>query len=251
MYLLLFFIGLAFLGLVIYLFPNLVGFKTLEAFVIVDFNRNRTPYVRRADPTAEELKTLQAKMAAAAQSTPTLPEITQSAVVAPPMQAEQSQPNTSSLSVVAPVEAPAPPIMAAPAPPIMAAPAPAIMAAPAPPTMDAPAPPTMASLLATPVISAPLPSPTAQDPVIVANGLKPQPSANTSMRSMPQQINVPETRSRSLDQGRSFMANVAFPAQPTPAQPIRTSKCPPVKQCPDMRDYIRKDSIPCWSCKLN
>jgi FtsZ-interacting cell division protein ZipA len=229
MYLLLFFIGLAFLGLVIYLFPKLVGFKTLEAFIIVDFNRNRTPYVRRADPTAEELQTLQAEMTAAAQSTPTLPEITQSAVVAPPIQVEQSQPNTSSLSVVAPVEAPPPPIVAAQAPP-----------------------PTMASLLATPVISAPLPSPTAQDPVIVANGLKPQPSASTSTRSMPQQTNMPETRSKSLDQGRSFMANAAFPAQPTPAQPIRTSyRRPPVKQCPDMRDYIRKDSIPCWSCKLN
>ena len=21
--------------------------------------------------------------------------------------------------------------------------------------------------------------------------------------------------------------------------------------CPDMRDYIRKDSIPCWGCKLS
>jgi hypothetical protein len=30
-------------------------------------------------------------------------------------------------------------------------------------------------------------------------------------------------------------------------------KCPPIpppKQCPDMSQYIRKDSIPCWSCKL-
>jgi hypothetical protein len=27
-------------------------------------------------------------------------------------------------------------------------------------------------------------------------------------------------------------------------------KCPPQQQCPDMRDYIRKDSIPCWGCKL-
>jgi hypothetical protein len=30
-------------------------------------------------------------------------------------------------------------------------------------------------------------------------------------------------------------------------------KCPsipPPKQCPDMSQYIRKDSIPCWSCKL-
>lgn len=27
-------------------------------------------------------------------------------------------------------------------------------------------------------------------------------------------------------------------------------KCPPPAQCPDMSQYIRKDSIPCWSCKL-
>lgn len=30
------------------------------------------------------------------------------------------------------------------------------------------------------------------------------------------------------------------------------AKCPPQPKlkCPDMRDYIRKDSIPCWACKL-
>ena len=27
-------------------------------------------------------------------------------------------------------------------------------------------------------------------------------------------------------------------------------KCPPQKMCPDLSDYIRKDSIPCWNCKL-
>ena len=27
-------------------------------------------------------------------------------------------------------------------------------------------------------------------------------------------------------------------------------KCPPQKMCPDLTDYIRKDSIPCWNCKL-
>lgn len=26
--------------------------------------------------------------------------------------------------------------------------------------------------------------------------------------------------------------------------------CPPQLRCPDMRQYIRKDSIPCWACKL-
>ena len=26
--------------------------------------------------------------------------------------------------------------------------------------------------------------------------------------------------------------------------------CPPQTRCPDMRQYIRKDSIPCWACKL-
>jgi len=27
-------------------------------------------------------------------------------------------------------------------------------------------------------------------------------------------------------------------------------KCPPPIQCPDMSQFIRKDSIPCWGCKL-
>jgi len=27
-------------------------------------------------------------------------------------------------------------------------------------------------------------------------------------------------------------------------------QCPPPEQCPDMSKYIRKDSIPCWGCKL-
>jgi len=30
----------------------------------------------------------------------------------------------------------------------------------------------------------------------------------------------------------------------------RQKKCPPQQRCPDLTDYIRKDSIPCWNCKL-
>jgi len=30
----------------------------------------------------------------------------------------------------------------------------------------------------------------------------------------------------------------------------KPKKCAPAPQCPDMSKYIRKDSIPCWACKL-
>jgi hypothetical protein len=39
-------------------------------------------------------------------------------------------------------------------------------------------------------------------------------------------------------------------AAPAPIIKYIKEKCPPAPKCPDMRDYIRKDSIPCWGCKL-
>jgi hypothetical protein len=45
------------------------------------------------------------------------------------------------------------------------------------------------------------------------------------------------------------------PKKPTcePKKPVCPVHIEPIKgcpKCPDMRDYVRKDSIPCWACKL-
>jgi hypothetical protein len=178
MYLILFFIGLAFLGLVIYLFPKFVGGKVLESFAIVDIKNNtHKPYAGHAAPTQADIQKLRATLAAEAlvPVSPTLHEIAQSDILPPSAAIE--------------------------------------------------------SLIITPKIDVPV--------------------ANTSTKSMPQQLYVPEKPSASLSQGKSFTESVAFPEQPkAPVQPpIQT--CPPVQHCPNMSDYIRKDSIPCWSCKLN
>jgi hypothetical protein len=37
---------------------------------------------------------------------------------------------------------------------------------------------------------------------------------------------------------------------PKPQCPPQRIKYVPNPNCPDLRDYIRKDSIPCWGCKL-
>ena len=181
MYLLLFFIGLAFLGLVIYLFPKLVGGKVLESFVIVDIKNNkRTPYAAHAAhtvPTQDDIQQIQATLAAEALApvSPTLHEIAQSDILPPSAIIE--------LPIVAP-------------------------------KIDAPV-------------------------------------TNTSTKSMPQQLYVPEKPSASLKQGKSFIESVAFPEQPKARVKPLIQTCPPVQHCPNMSDYIRKDSIPCWSCKLN
>jgi hypothetical protein len=54
----------------------------------------------------------------------------------------------------------------------------------------------------------------------------------------------PVPKSQSVDCPRANCPRVKCPRVDCPKQ-----KCPaPV--CPDMREYIRKDSIPCWGCKL-
>lgn len=52
-----------------------------------------------------------------------------------------------------------------------------------------------------------------------------------------------------LDQGKAFQKARPARERACPTCPTCPT-CPPVKQCPDMSAYIKKDSIPCWACKL-
>jgi hypothetical protein len=84
--------------------------------------------------------------------------------------------------------------------------------------------------------------------------------------SIPQPLNEPVISSNALAQGKAFQSTKpqVAPTQPQAAAvkeiikerivevPVprtcpRQQECP---VCPDMQNYIRKDSIPCWACKL-
>jgi hypothetical protein len=64
--------------------------------------------------------------------------------------------------------------------------------------------------------------------------------------------------SNAQDSGESLLQGAAFqnmkPAAPVVQERVIVEKhyipMPTRKSCPDMTDYIRKDSIPCWGCKL-
>jgi len=81
-----------------------------------------------------------------------------------------------------------------------------------------------------------------------ASGLIKQPESHDSVQSQP---GDPETLSShdSLKQGKSFHAITPGDDTAPDRRPIKQD-CPSPIQCPDMRQYIRKDSIPCWACKL-
>lgn len=142
------------------------------------------------------------------------------------------------------------------------------------------------SQMPTPELDADLPSPTASAPVIGARGAIAQPKEYETTRSQPQPTRAQADPSRVLAQGQSFQSTkpvprrtvsetqkddkmdirrinkqypVYVPRRPFP-MPLPTPVCPPPAKCPppppppacpDMRNYIRKDSIPCWGCKLN
>lgn len=61
-------------------------------------------------------------------------------------------------------------------------------------------------------------------------------------------------REDSTDSSKYAPIDVPSPSQllqcPTCPKCAPVKKCPPQKLCPDLTDYIRKDSIPCWNCKL-
>lgn len=82
--------------------------------------------------------------------------------------------------------------------------------------------------------------------------------------STPQPLNQPAIPSDALAQGKAFQSTKP---QITPTQTAAVKEiikerivevpvprtCPRQKECPvcpDMQNYIRKDSIPCWGCKL-
>lgn len=84
--------------------------------------------------------------------------------------------------------------------------------------------------------------------------------------STPQSTNQPPVPSMALAQGKAFQTTKpqATETAATPAVkeiikerivevPVPRT-CPPPQApcpvCPDMQNYIRKDSIPCWACKL-
>lgn len=95
----------------------------------------------------------------------------------------------------------------------------------------------------------------------VSNTGRQQPEESDGKSSRPQPLDAPKVASSALEQGKVFQqtlpkAEVAVKEiikeriveVPVPRTcPQQQTRCP---QCPDMQQYIRKDSIPCWACKL-
>lgn len=122
--------------------------------------------------------------------------------------------------------------------------------------------------------SPPLASPTAPPtPAGNATSGTQQPVEYETMRSRPESTRTLPGASEALKQGDLY--KTTLPRSPQPGQqgmigamgtqprvpaerivyierePQETYERPAVSpNCPDMRDYIRKDSIPCWGCKL-
>lgn len=106
-----------------------------------------------------------------------------------------------------------------------------------------------------------LATPTPAPQTIKASGLKPQPQECETTRVVPAPVKAADDAKASdvLKQGAAFLETKPAPAPVVAPVIIQReivqvpTKCPPPPSCPacpDMRDYIRKDSIPCWACKL-
>lgn len=127
--------------------------------------------------------------------------------------------------------------------------------------------------LTTPNLEAPeikLPSPTAQPQKPKSAGAKPQPAPASSKKSQPSASKTHADSQESLKQGAAFKNTIPKAPEEHKCPPPRVivkkvpqkcpqprivykqvpRKCPPQQMCPDMSGYIRKDSIPCWGCKL-
>lgn len=138
-----------------------------------------------------------------------------------------------------------------------------------------PAPPTqnqIRNLMELLNTAPPLTSPTAPQIKSNANNGTQQPVEFDTMRSRPESVRTLPGASEALKQGDLFKATL--PLNPVPGKQnmigsMGTQPCIPAERvvyierprddyprpavspnCPDMRDYIRKDSIPCWGCKL-
>jgi len=90
------------------------------------------------------------------------------------------------------------------------------------------------------------PPPSSSDKV-KASGLTKQPEYHDSVKSQPGTAKSYTSDNTCLEQGKNYKS--LYPSDTTYEKRIK-QHCPPAVQCPDMRDYIRKDSIPCWACKL-
>jgi hypothetical protein len=126
------------------------------------------------------------------------------------------------------------------------------------PTLPAPTPaPLIQNAMAelervanTPVLA----SPTAPAPVVEVKGAKQAPVEYATVRSTPGNPRDLPVPSVALQQGAAFCTSL--PRVPTPAPEVHReiivvqAPAPRCPNCPDMRDYIRKDSIPCWGCSL-
>jgi len=144
-----------------------------------------------------------------------------------------------------------------------------------------PTPPTqnqiqnLQRLLNTPVIESPTAalSEQQQQPQQPVQSGRQQPAEYEKIRSAPSHPAVITTPNVSLRDGQAFLASMPTEisqvsrgsfglyspqrmqgAEQAPAEVEFSRQIPQVPgynpNCPDMRDYIRKDSIPCWGCKL-
>jgi hypothetical protein len=88
--------------------------------------------------------------------------------------------------------------------------------------------------------------------------------SSKGVKSIPNDINdgssnsVPATADtqncKSLSDGQGALLNAKKEQRncpkPTVIYKTQTQYVPaPAKECPDLRDFIRKDQIPCWNCK--
>jgi hypothetical protein len=83
---------------------------------------------------------------------------------------------------------------------------------------------------------------------VLTSGLIKQPESHDSVQSQPGDPEALSTHD-SLKQGISFHSITPGDSTAPDQRPVKQD-CPSPIQCPDMRQYIRKDSIPCWACKL-
>lgn len=106
------------------------------------------------------------------------------------------------------------------------------------------------------------PSPTAPEPIVGGAGSRATPlPASTSLSQPGSPRDVPQA-SEALEQGAGFLESKPFPADLDIEQKTQRVLGNEVvgaasvvqgfanPSCPDMRDYIRKDKIPCWACTL-
>lgn len=142
-----------------------------------------------------------------------------------------------------------------------------------PPTPSPPSQNQLQNLMELLNTAPPLASPTAPPPQqgVATSGTQ-QPVEYETMRSRPESARALPGSSEALKHGNLFKSTLPLDPQPgtlgmigsmgtqprAPAErvvyierPQEDFERPSVSpSCPDMRDYIRKDSIPCWGCKL-